>query len=187
MKNTLFRSTKFFPSDLLCPSDWKLHYLYISPLADYLTSLANIDLLKWVLLLPVPVLGLEMGVCSRESPLGLWSPEVGRFSNNCIALPDTAALMPECSDACSFHMDIKRCLPQCSHFYCWNMTLQNTQPWCLEPFSCVCSWVCTTGLCLAQLRRLCPLLLSWSSGASVSIPPLWLSIMGNLNGKLKVM
>lgn len=152
VKNVLFRSTatKLFLCDLLCPSDWKLHYLSIFTREIRYSASRNADPLKWVLLLPVPNLDLEMGehtaglavgrVCSRETPAGFWGMEARCFRTQlrCSSWRssfDAEEVEPERSDACSFNMGIKGCFPQYSHFYCWNMTLQIIGLWRLEPLS----------------------------------------------------
>lgn len=83
IQNIIFGSTaaKFFLSDLLCPLDWKLHYLPISTRNIGCSTNGNADLQKWVLLLPAPTLegrehswaghrrsllqGIPAGCCSR--------------------------------------------------------------------------------------------------------------------------
>ena len=183
-----------FSSDLLCPSDWKLHYLSISARDIRYSASRNADLLKWVLLLPVPSLDLEMGehtamlavgrACTRESPAGFWGMVVGCFGTQlrCSSWRssfDAKGVEPECSDACSFNRDIKGCFPQRSLFYWWNMTLQITWLWCLEPFSHV--WERVPGCVLQGCVLLCPegCASCPSSGTRVSIPLLWGTLMLN--------
>lgn len=77
---------KFFLSDLLCPSDWKLHYLSISTREIRYSGSGNADLLKRVLLPPLSNLDPEMGelparlavvrICTREPPAGFWGTDV---------------------------------------------------------------------------------------------------------------
>lgn len=84
MENILFGSTatKFFLSDLLCPSEWKLHYLSISTRDIGCSANGNADLQKWVLPLSESTLDPEMG---ERAQLG-WPQEEFAPGNPCWVL-----------------------------------------------------------------------------------------------------
>lgn len=126
-----------------------------------------------------------MGVCSRESSPGLWSPEVGCFSNNCIALPDTTALMPNNKSPSALMLPVSVWTSNVVYHNVlafiaetWHSRILNHGVW---SHLAVCVPGCALQGCVL------PRSAGWSSGASMSISSLWLSVMRNLNGKLKVM
>lgn len=126
-----------------------------------------------------------MGVCSRESPPGLWSPEVGCFSNNCIALPDTTALMPNNKSLSALMFPVSVWISNVVYHNVlafiaetWHSRILNHGVW---SHLAVCVPGCAPQGCVL------PSSAGWSSGASMSISSLWLSVMRNPNSKLKVM